>query len=194
MQLVFATHNQNKLEEVKKLTPSNITLISLSEIGCTEDIPEIGKSLEENAQIKANYVTEKYNLPCFADDTGLLVNALKGAPGIYSARYAGEGKNAEENMNKLLDELVNITDRSAHFKTIIALNLQGSTSLFDGIVEGEIISEKLGDDGFGYDPIFRPNGYQETFAQLSLATKNSISHRGKAIQKLMIHLRQLSNV
>ncbi len=194
MQLVFATHNTNKLEEVKKLMPVHIHLVSLSEIGCLEDIPETGESLEENAQIKANYVTENYNLPCFADDTGLLVNALNGAPGVYSARYAGEGKNTEDNMTKLLSEMRSVTDRSAHFKTIIALNLKGETHLFEGIVEGEITSERAGGDGFGYDPIFSPNGYEETFAQLSLKTKNSISHRGKAIQKLMTHLRQLSNV
>ncbi len=194
MQLVFATHNQNKLEEVKKLMPSHIHLVSLLEIGCTEDIPEIGKTLEENAQIKANYVTENYQLPCFADDTGLLVNALNGAPGVYSARYAGAGKHAQDNMNKLLKELASSTDRSAYFKTIIALNLHNETHLFEGIAEGEITFETAGVDGFGYDPIFKPIGYKETFAQLSLKTKNSISHRGKAIQKLMDHLKKPSNV
>lgn len=191
MKLVFATHNENKFNEVKVLMPSYIELVSLTDIGCFEDIPETGKTLEENAKIKADFVTKTYNLPCFADDTGLIVDSLNGDPGVYSARYAGPQKNAEDNMNKLLNELKKHQNRSARFKTAIALNLKQSTSIFLGEVEGQIISEKTGTAGFGYDPIFKPNGYDQTFAELSLAIKNSISHRGLAIQKLVKTLKSI---
>lgn len=190
MKLVFATHNKNKFEEVKKLVPSTINLVSLTDIGCFDDIPETGKTLEENAIIKADYITRNFKLSCFADDTGLLVNALNGEPGIYSARYAGPQRNADDNMNKLLSELKFKTDRTARFKTIIVLNMNKECHLFEGTVEGEITTEKHGTKGFGYDPIFRPKGYEKTFAELSLEAKNEIGHRGKAIQKLLVYLQE----
>ncbi|WP_373518994.1 non-canonical purine NTP diphosphatase [Pricia sp.] len=185
MKLVFATHNQNKFAEVKKLIPTHIDLVSLTDIGCTEEIPETGKTLEENARIKADYITEKFGLSCFADDTGLLVDALNGAPGVYSARYAGEQKNAGDNIDKLLTALKDQSGRKARFTTIIALNLAKDRHIFEGSVEGEITKEKRGDGGFGYDPIFRPARYEKTFAELSTATKNQIGHRGKAIRQLL---------
>lgn len=185
MKLVFATHNPNKLYEVQLLMPKHITLLSLDDIGCTEEIPETSDTLEGNAKLKADFVTAHYGMPCFADDTGLLVNALNGEPGVYSARYAGEHKNADDNMNKLLENLQGEENRSAHFKTVIALNLPKESHFFEGIVAGNITTEKLGAGGFGYDPIFIPEGYRETFAQLSIETKNKISHRGKALKKLM---------
>lgn len=194
MKLVFATNNLNKLKEVQLLVPEHITLVSLKEIGCTEDIAETANTLEGNAQLKADYITKKYNLPCFADDTGLLVNALDGEPGVYSARYAGEQKSSEDNMNLLLDKLKNKTDRSAYFKTVIALNLNDSQILFSGIATGKITPNKHGVEGFGYDPIFKPTDYDKTFAELSLDIKNQISHRGKAIQKLIQHLNQITSV
>lgn len=188
MKLVFATHNSNKLHEVQLLMPKHITLLSLEDIGCTEEIPETSETLEGNAKLKADFVTKNYGMPCFADDTGLLVDTLNGKPGVYSARYAGEQKNADDNMNKLLEALKGEENRSAHFKTIIALNLPNESYFFEGTVQGNITTEKLGDGGFGYDPIFRPEGYQETFAQLSIEIKNKISHRGKALQKLIDEL------
>lgn len=191
MQLVFATHNQNKFREVQQLVPPNIRLLSLTDIECHEDIPETGKTLAENAQLKADYVAQNYGLPCFADDTGLLVDALNGAPGVYSARYAGEQKNATENMNKLLSQLEGVLNRSARFSTVIALRLDDENVLFEGVIEGDITLEKHGADGFGYDPVFRPTGYQKTFAELPLAIKNQIGHRGKATQKLLEYLNHL---
>ncbi|HZJ19299.1 MAG TPA: non-canonical purine NTP diphosphatase [Pricia sp.] len=185
MKLVFATHNQNKFAEVKKLIPAHIDLMSLTDIGCTEEIPETGKTLEENARIKADYVTENFDLPCFADDTGLLVDALHGIPGVFSARYAGEQKSSEDNMDKLLAALKGEKERKARFTTVIALNLNKERHTFTGSVEGEILMKKQGDGGFGYDPLFRPAGYEKTFAELSVATKNQIGHRGKAIRQLL---------
>lgn len=185
MNLVFATHNPNKLHEVQLLMPKHITLLSLDEIGCTEEIPETAETLEGNAKLKADFVTEHYGMPCFADDTGLLVDAINGEPGVFSARYAGEQKNADDNMDKLLEALQGKENRSAHFKTVIALNLPDENHFFEGIAEGTITTEKLGDSGFGYDPIFRPDGFEETFAQLSIEIKNKISHRGRALQKLI---------
>lgn len=188
MKLVFATHNPNKFAEVQKLVPAHIALMSLTDIGCTDEISETGKTLEANARIKADYVTRNFGLPCFADDTGLLVDALNGAPGVYSARYAGEQKNAPANMAKLLKALRGLTDqndRMARFTTVIALNLDHESHIFKGTVEGEIISEKQGEGGFGYDPIFRPLGYEKTFAELPLKIKNEIGHRGKAIAQLL---------
>ena len=190
MELVFATHNTNKLKEVKELFPQNITLLSLTDIGCHEEIPETGTTLEANALIKANYVFNKYNLPCFADDTGLLVDALNGAPGVYSARYAGEHRNSEDNMDKLLTALDGAEHRAAHFQTVIALNLHMEQHFFHGKVDGVIIHEKKGKNGFGYDPIFKPNGYDQTFAKLPLSIKNEIGHRGKAIAKLAFFLKE----
>lgn len=185
MKIVFATNNANKIYEIQSMLPKSIEIISLESIGCTEEIPETADTIEGNAIMKANYITEKYGYDCFADDTGLEVEVLNGAPGVYSARYAGEQKSAEDNMNKLLQNLEKELNRKAQFKTVIALNLNGEQHLFTGIAKGDIISEKIGDKGFGYDPIFRPEGYQETFAQLSLETKNAISHRGKATRELI---------
>lgn len=185
MKIVFATHNQHKLKEVKALLPSEIHLLSLNDIGCFDEIPETGKTLEENAKIKADHVTKEYGFDCFSDDTGLLIDALHGAPGVYSARYAGEEKNAKDNMTKVLSELKRNTNRAAHFKTVIHLNLKNQSYSFEGIVEGHITEKEFGLGGFGYDPIFKPEGYDKTFGELSAATKNEISHRGRAIQKLV---------
>ena len=193
MQLVFATHNPNKIREVQILLPKDIELLSLEDIGCTEDIPETAPDLEGNAAQKADYVTEKYGYACFADDTGLLVDALNGAPGVYSARYAGEQKSAEDNMDKLLEQLQQHTDRSAHFKTVIALNINNQQHFFKGVVEGEITKEKKGGKGFGYDPIFSPQGYEKTFAELPLSVKNEISHRGLAIKQLLAFFKNQSH-
>ncbi|MBC8756814.1 non-canonical purine NTP diphosphatase [Kordia sp. YSTF-M3] len=185
MKLVFATNNANKVKEVQSLLPSHITILSLKDIGCEEDIPETQPTIEGNAIQKAQYIKEHYGYDCFADDTGLEVNALNGEPGVFSARYAGEQRNADDNMNKLLNELQDKNDRSAHFKTVVALILNGQQHTFEGICKGSIINEKIGDQGFGYDPIFMANGFEETFAQISLAEKNCVGHRGKAVQKLI---------
>lgn len=185
MKIVFATNNENKIKEIQSMLPENIEIISLESIGCHEEIPETADTIEKNAIMKANYVTEKYGYDCFADDTGLEVDSLNGEPGVYSARYAGEQRSSEDNMDKLLLNLENSTNRDAQFKTVITLNLKGKQYLFTGIARGEITLEKNGNQGFGYDPIFRPEGYQETFAQLSLETKNAISHRGKATRELI---------
>ncbi|MES2239700.1 MAG: non-canonical purine NTP diphosphatase [Bacteroidota bacterium] len=191
MQLVFASNNKNKIKEIQQLLPSSIEILSLEAIGCHEEIPETADTIEGNAILKANYVTQKYGYDCFADDTGLEVEALNGEPGVYSARYAGEQRDAEDNMNLLLDNLVNNTNRKAHFKTVIALNLEGKQQLFTGIAKGAITTEKSGNQGFGYDPIFQPEGFQETFADLTLETKNQISHRGKATQLLISYLNEI---
>jgi len=185
MQLVFATNNLNKLKEVQALIPNNIKLLSLKDIGCFEDIPETQNTIEGNAKQKAEYIKAHYNYDCFADDTGLEVNALNGDPGVYSARYAGEQRNAEDNTNKLLTELQEKPDRSAQFKTVIALHLSGQLHTFTGICKGEITTEKHGEKGFGYDPVFKPNNQNNTFAQMDLALKNSIGHRGKAVKQLV---------
>lgn len=189
MKLVFATNNKNKILEVQQMLPESIEIISLKSIGCFEEIPETATTIEENAIMKANYVTQKYGYDCFADDTGLEVESLNGEPGVFSARYAGEQKNAVDNMNKLLVNLQNKTNRSAQFKTVIVLNLSGKQHLFTGIAPGEITLEKTGNQGFGYDPIFKPEGFLETFAQLSLEEKGQISHRGKATQQLIEFLK-----
>ena len=188
MKLVFATHNKHKLEEVRLLLPNKYNLLSLDDIGCTEDIPETGGTLEENAQIKANYVFENYNYPCFADDTGLLVDALNGAPGVYSARYAGDQKNAADNVEKLLSELKSHSDRNACFETVIALRMPGNTQLFKGLVSGEITKEPRGTNGFGYDPVFQPEGYDQTFGEMTIELKNKISHRARALSQLSVYL------
>ncbi|MGY5351426.1 non-canonical purine NTP diphosphatase [Wenyingzhuangia sp. IMCC45533] len=190
MEIVFATHNKNKLKEVAAMLP-NIKLFSLSDIGCNEDIPETADTLEGNAKIKANYVTDKYGYSCFADDTGLLVGALNGAPGVYSARYAGEDGNAEKNMDLLLKNLNHKDQRDAYFKTIICLNLNNKQYLFDGVCEGSILTSKQGREGFGYDPIFKPKGYDISFAEMSLDEKSKISHRGLAVKKLIEFLQNL---
>ena len=181
--IVFATNNQHKLDEVKKITEGLTEIVSLSEINCFDDIPETADTLEGNALQKARYVKEKFGFDCFADDTGLEVEALDNAPGVYSARYAGPDHNSESNMKLLLKNMEGITNRNARFRTVIALLMDGKEYLFDGIVEGVIIDEKRGNSGFGYDPVFVPNGYNETFAQLGSDIKNNISHRAKAVLK-----------
>ena len=191
MKIVFATNNQNKLSEVKKILGNKFEVMSLSEIGCHEYIPEKGQTLKDNALIKAQYVYDKYHVNCFADDTGLEVDALGGAPGVYSARYAGgEGHDSQANMKKLLGELENEENRKARFRTVIALIIDGKVNTFDGIVNGEIIREKRGGEGFGYDPIFQPEGYNKTFAELGVDIKNQISHRARAVAKLAEFLKK----
>ncbi|MEL0650987.1 non-canonical purine NTP diphosphatase [Algibacter sp. TI.3.09] len=190
MRLVFATNNMNKIKEVQSLIPSEIELLSLKDIGCFEDVPETQNTIEGNAKQKAEYIKTNYNYDCFADDTGLEVNALNGEPGVYSARYAGEQRNAEDNTNKLLTELHNKTDRSAQFKTVIALHLNGELHTFTGICKGEITTEKHGEKGFGYDPVFKPNNHNNTFAEMDLSVKNSIGHRGKAVKQLVDFLNE----
>lgn len=185
MKLVFATNNTNKVKEVQSLLPDHISILSLKDINCEEDIPETQPTIEGNAIQKAQYVKEHYGYDCFADDTGLEVHALNGEPGVFSARYAGPQRNADDNMNKLLNELQNKEDRSAHFKTVVALILNGQQYTFEGICNGTIIKEKRGEKGFGYDPIFIADGFTETFAQISLEEKNRVGHRGKAVQKLI---------
>jgi XTP/dITP diphosphohydrolase len=185
MQLVFASNNKNKIKEIQALVPDTIQIISLEAIGCSEDIPETADTIEGNAILKANYITSNYGYNCFADDTGLEVDALNGAPGVYSARYAGEQKDANDNMDKLLSELKDTINRNANFKTVICLNFNGTQQLFTGIIKGTIIDEKIGTNGFGYDPIFIAEGQQKTFAELSLEEKATISHRGIAVAQLI---------
>ena len=188
MQLVFASNNKNKIKEIQALVSDTIQIISLEDIGCIEDIPETAETIEGNAILKANYITSNYGYDCFADDTGLEVDALNGAPGVYSARYAGEQKDANDNMDKLLLELKDKSNRKANFKTVICLNLNGTQQLFTGIINGKIIDEKIGTNGFGYDPIFIAEGHQKTFAQLTLEEKANISHRGIAVAQLIAFL------
>ena len=201
MKIVFATNNKHKLDEIRSILGESIEVLSLKDIGCDADIPETGKTLDENAQQKAQYIYDNYHLDCFADDTGLEVDALNGAPGVYSARYANmedpsaESHDAEANMSRLLRELGENNNRKARFRTVIALIRKkdvcpcGCTSIkeihkFEGIVEGEIIRDRRGGEGFGYDPIFQPDGYDKTFAELGMDIKNHISHRARATQKL----------
>ena len=190
MKLVFASNNKNKIQEIQALVPKHIQIVSLEDIGCTEDIPETADTIEGNAILKANYVTEKYGYECFADDTGLEVDVLNGAPGVYSARYAGEQKDDNDNMDKLLSELKDKSNRKANFKTVIALNLNGKQNLFTGIINGKIIEEKIGTNGFGYDPIFVADGYEKTFAELTMEEKSTISHRGIAVKELILFLQK----
>ena len=189
--IVFASNNQHKINEIQQLIPAELKLLSLDSIGCVEEIPETALTIEGNAILKANYVTEKYGHYCFADDTGLEVEALNGEPGVYSARYAGEQKNANDNMQKLLKNLESSTQRNAQFKTIICLNINGEQHLFEGIVKGKIVLEPKGNQGFGYDPIFIPDGYTTTFAEMSMEEKSKISHRGLAVEKLVRFLTSL---
>lgn len=184
MKLVFATHNEHKLNEVQRMLPKEITLLTLDEIGCFEDIPETSNTIEGNAIQKALYIKEKYGYDTFADDTGLEVVALDNAPGVYSARYAGEAKDNEANIDLLLANMKDKQERQAQFKTIFALCLGEDLHTFEGIVRGEITHERKGEGGFGYDAVFLPEGYTDTFAQMSADQKNSISHRGRALQKL----------
>ncbi|MHA6280794.1 non-canonical purine NTP diphosphatase [Salinimicrobium sp. CAU 1759] len=193
MKLVFATNNKNKIKEVQALMPERIQLLSLEEIGCNKDIPETSPTIEGNAIQKAKYVKEKYGYDCFADDTGLEVEALEGAPGVYSARYAGEAKDSNANMEKLLHELQGKKDRSARFKTVIALHLDSKLHTFNGICSGNIIFERKGLQGFGYDPVFQPEGKEVTFAEMSLEEKSQISHRARATRQLIDFLSSLSH-
>lgn len=186
--LVFATHNDNKLKEVREMLGDSFELLSLTDIGCHDEIAETADTLEGNALIKSRYVKDKFGYDVFADDTGLEVDALNGAPGVYSARYAGEGKKSEDNIDKLLKELSGKEDRSARFRTAVSLILGDDEHIFEGIVNGAITTERSGSEGFGYDPVFRPEGYEVTFAEMSGADKNSISHRGRAIRKLVAFL------
>ena len=205
--IVFATNNQHKLDEIRSILGPKFEIVSLAEIGCHEDIPETGQTLEENALQKAQYVYDHYGMSCFADDTGLEVDALNGAPGVFSARYAGgEGHDSEANMNKLLAELENNNNRRAQFRTVIALILKEEREVesgekretkvvnlnpirFEGIVKGQITRQKSGKEGFGYDPIFQPDGYDQTFAELGMEIKNHISHRARAVKKLADYLK-----
>lgn len=193
MKIIFASNNKYKVQEIQNQVPKSIQIVTLDEIGCTEDIAETGNTLEENAIIKANYITEKYGLPCFADDTGLEIDTLNGEPGVYSARYAGEDKDADKNMDLVLEKLSNSTNRKAQFKTVIALNINNEQHLFTGIVEGDIRNEKTGTNGFGYDPIFEPENLGKTFAEMSLEEKNKLSHRGRAVEQLINFLINLEN-
>ena len=190
LKLVFATNNKNKIKEVKPFIPAHIELLSLEDIGCTEDIPETAETIEGNARQKVDYIVKNYGYDCFADDTGLEVETLNGAPGVVSARYAGEEKNNEANIDKLLQELGQETNRKARFKTVIALHLNGDHFSFCGICPGNIIFERRGKDGFGYDPVFQPEGYSQTFAEMTLEEKSGLSHRGRATRKLIDFLAQ----
>lgn len=190
MKLVFATHNQNKFEEIKALMPKNIELLSLTDIGCNEDIEETGSTIDQNAVLKAKYVEIHYDFDCFADDTGLEVESLNNEPGVFSARYASEEKDDEKNVQKLLLNLKGKENRNARFKTVIALNISNHKTLFTGICEGTITKERKGTKGFGYDPIFKPKGLDKTFAEMSLQEKAKISHRGKAVQALIDYLHE----
>jgi len=188
MKIVFATNNPNKLKEIQALMPTGIEILSLKDIGCTEDIPETGSTLEANAFQKANYLKDHYGYDCFADDTGLEVEALNGAPGVYSARYAGPERSAEANMAKILSQLKGNNNRKAQFRTAIALILNSKKHLFEGKVEGLISEAKKGEEGFGYDPIFVPENETRSFAQMSMEEKGTISHRGRAVRKLVEYL------
>lgn len=191
MKIVFATNNKHKLDEVRKIVGGNIEIISLEDIGCFDDIPETADTLEGNAILKANYIKDKFGLDCFADDTGLEVEALNNAPGVYSARFAGIAHDSLANMKKLLSELEGIDNRKAQFRTVIALRRGDETLLFEGVVKGKIETEKKGNSGFGYDPIFTPDGYTQTFAELGDQIKNKISHRAEAVHKLNDYLSTL---
>jgi XTP/dITP diphosphohydrolase len=189
VEICFASNNVNKLNEIRPLLEPDFRVLSLSDIGCFEELPETQPTIEGNAIQKAEYVFTKYNVACFADDTGLEVRALNNEPGVYSARYAGQQRSSEDNINLLLKTLEKIPDRCARFKTVIALaGFGSSTWTFEGLVEGEILTTKRGSKGFGYDPIFQPSGHFKTFAEMDLAEKNSISHRARAVEKLISYL------
>jgi XTP/dITP diphosphohydrolase len=184
-ELVFATNNAHKLRELGEILKGEFKLLSLSDISCTDDIPETGDTLEANASQKSFYIWDRYHTDCFSDDSGLEVVALDNEPGVHSARYAGDGRNSEDNIDKVLSQLKNHQDRKACFRCVISLVLHGNEYLFEGRVDGEILPERQGKDGFGYDPVFRPDGFAQSFAEMDADTKNSISHRGRAVQKLV---------
>jgi len=190
MEIVFATNNQHKLKEIQQILGQHFNLLSLADIGCSEDIPEESDTIEQNSMDKAEYVYEKYGKNCFADDTGLEVEALDGRPGVFSARYASDEKDMEKNIAKVLLELSGKENRKARFKTVISLILDGEKYQFEGIINGQIISEKIGISGFGYDPIFVPDGFSQTFAEMDSNQKNRISHRGIAMNKLIGFLKR----
>lgn len=191
MRLCFASNNAHKLDEIRPLLPAGVELLSLADIGCVEELPETQETLEGNARQKAEYVWEHYGVACFADDTGLEVEALNGAPGVYSARYAGPQRNAADNVALLLQELQGQPNRQAHFRTVVALVLpDGRRPVFEGAVEGQITEELHGEGGFGYDPVFRPEQHTRTFAEMPLAEKNTMSHRARAVEKLVAFLRE----
>jgi XTP/dITP diphosphohydrolase len=192
MEIIFATHNQNKLLEVQALMPSHIELISLKDLGFEEDIPETSGTIAGNAIQKVEFLKDRFKQPIFADDTGLLVEALNGEPGVYSARYAGEQKNSDDNMELLLEKLTDNNHRAARFVTAIALNLSHCQILFEGICEGTILKKRKGTKGFGYDPIFQPKGFDKSFAEMSLTEKGTISHRAKALLKLIDYLKEVN--
>lgn len=189
MELIFATNNAHKLEEVQAMVGDKFILKSLADIGCTDDIPETGVTFQENAQQKTDYLCSRYHVDCFGDDSGLEVDALNGEPGVYSARYSGS-RDMEQNIDLVLSKLGDSSKRTARFKTVISLFLHGEQHFFEGSVEGRIIDQRIGTEGFGYDPIFIPDGYTQTFAEMSLAEKNRISHRAKAIAKLVAFLKE----
>lgn len=193
MKLVFATANQNKAKEIQSLIPAAIDILSLNDINCSEEIPETQDTIEGNAAQKAFYVFEKYKHNCFADDTGLEIEGLDGKPGVLSARYASEAKNANDNMDKVLSEMKGMANRKARFKTVISLVINGKELQFEGVVNGTILQEKRGGSGFGYDPIFLPDGSDKSFAEMELSEKNTISHRARAIDKLVMYLSSLKD-
>ena len=193
IKIIFATNNKNKIKEVQKLLPSNIELIGLKDIGCEDDIPETQHTIKGNSIQKVNYINSKYNLDCFADDTGLEISALNGDPGVLSARYAGSERNSKKNIEKVLKNLNNIKNRNARFKTVIALSYKGEILTFEGVCEGVISNEIQGDGGFGYDPIFKPKEINKTFAELSFDEKNKISHRAIAIKKFIDYFNKLKS-
>ncbi len=190
MKIVFATNNKHKLRELQQILAKKIKLLGLEDINCFEEIPETSPTIEENSMQKADYVRDKYKADCFADDTGLEIEALDGRPGVYSARYAGDEKNMDRNIEKVLSELENKDNRNARFKTVISLILNGEKHQFEGIINGKIIKDKKGIGGFGYDPVFVPNGYDITFGEMDADIKNSISHRGLAVKKLVNFLQK----
>ena len=189
MELIFATQNQNKAKEIQALLPDSIHVKTLAEINCSDDIPETSDTLEGNANLKAKYVVDHFNVNCFADDTGLEVEALDGEPGVYSARYAGSQKSANDNMDLLLKKMEGVSNRKAQFRTVISLIIEGKELQFEGVAKGEITTQKSGTEGFGYDPVFRPEGHDQTFSEMTLDEKNKISHRGRAVKKLVDYLK-----
>jgi len=193
MKLVFATNNQHKLRELQQILGTSFELLSLADIGCTDEVPENHETLEGNASEKAFYIYNKFGYNCFADDTGLEIEALNGAPGVYSARYAGPEKSAVNNMEKVLHEMEKINSRKARFRTVISLVIDGQETQFEGIVDGEMLREPRGTAGFGYDPVFKPDGYNESFAEMAAGLKNKISHRGRAVEKLVNYLNLITD-
>ena len=193
MKLIFATNNRHKINEVQQLLDERFVIVSPADLGCMDDIPENEPTLEGNALAKARYIWDKFRMACFADDTGLEVEALKGSPGVYSARYAGESKSADDNNAKLLSNLHGITNRAAQFRCVIALIVDGKEYLFDGIVKGSILNEKVGEGGFGYDSVFKPDVCNCSFAQMPMNEKNKISHRGIAVSKLVDFLNNINS-